>query len=615
MSGSADRTDGSSLFDAAASWEDLDDEEPHLLDFSGAASSPDVQGPFFRGTDRRDDRSPVLRPALPAPPMPPREEPRAAPPMFSEAEMEQAREEVEGASATMRPLALLQMESRQTLHAGGPDAERHRVKGDRAHHYSEAKFGTGPSEPQAFFLLAVHLSGVWNALATFALLAPDQERAAMQFVQESLTGVAATTWKAKRALAERTVKVAPVIGSTSVLFRALEAFLARYVSSRAASEFLAALPKLLRFGKLSASAVQQNFEIAWGMADQVAADTRTQHGTFKLEQPSWPAWRDTYLIPQLPSWAAPWVNREPTAFDTMDAAFALLVREEPAEGAVARVCQLATGPYGAEFSAENWGMAQGLETLPGFEMAPVSSYDPGEAADYVSAPVPADMAYGFPPPAYLMAASHTMARNGMPVTCYRCRWNHYFKDCKAEQSPEEARGLPRPMWGPVRPVPAQEISRPTAYPARPATAPTPYTRPGLHGDTSRGAEPFVSSVQALPSADTGALALFASQLESLQTTQAAQTQVLQHLSTILVSQMPSSVAVPTVLSPPVARETFVPSSIHQLATLPPARFGTTSPGANYVSVPMGTTMWLRTDVAEASMNEEALAFEGASGNV
>ena len=421
MSGSADRTDGSSLFDAAASWEDLDDEEPHLLDFSGAASSPDVQGPFFRGTDRRDDRSPVLRRALPAPPMPPREEPRAAPPMFSEAEMEQAREEVEGASATMRPLALLQMESRQTLHAGGPDAERHRVKGDRAHHYSETKFGTGPSEPQAFFLLAAHLSGVWNALATFALLAPDQERAAMQFVQESLTGVAATTWKAKRALAERTVKVAPVIGSTSVLFRALEAFLARYVSSRAASEFLAALPKLLRFGKLSASAVQQNFEIAWGMADQVAADTRTQHGTFKLEQPSWPAWRDTYLIPQLPSWAAPWVNREPTAFDTMDAAFALLVREEPAEGAVARVCQLATGPYGAEFSAENWGMAQGLETLPGFEMAPVSSYDPGEAADYVSAPVPADMAYGFPPPAYLMAASHAMARNGMPVTCYRCR--------------------------------------------------------------------------------------------------------------------------------------------------------------------------------------------------
>ena len=175
--------------------------------------------------------------------------------------------------------------------------------------------------------------------------------------------------------------------------------------------------------------------------------------------------------------------------------------------------------------------------------------------------------------------------------------------------------MPRPMWGPVRPVPAQEISRPTAYPARPATAPTPYTRPGLHGDTSRGAEPFVSSVQALPSADTGALALFASQLESLQTTQAAQTQVLQHLSTLLVSQMPSSVAVPTVLSPPVARETFVPSSIHQLATLPPARFGTTSPGANYVSVPMGTTMWLRTDVAEASMNEEALAFEGASGNV
>ena len=612
MSGSADRTNGSSSFDAAASWEDLDDEAPHLLDFSGAASSPEVQGPFFRGADRRDDRSPVLRRALPSPPMPPREDPRG-PPMFSEEEMEQGREEVERASATMRPLAVLQMESRQILHAGGPAAERHQVKGDRSRTYTEAKFSMGPSEPQAFFLLSGHLAGVWNTLATFALLGPDQERAAMQFVQESLTGVAATTWKAKRALAERTVKVAPVIGSTSPLFRAIEALLARYVSSRAASEFLAALPKLLRFGKLSASAVQQNFEIAWGMAEQVAADTRTQHGTFKLEQPSWPAWRDTYLIPQLPPWAAPWVNREPAAFDAMESAFALLVREEPAEGAVARVCQLATGPYGAEFSA---GMAQGLETLPGFEMAPVSTYyDPGEAADYVSAPVPADMAYGFPPPASLMAASHAMARNGMPVTCYRCKGYHYFKDCQAEASPEEARGLPRSMWGPVRPVPSQEISRPTAYPARPVTAPTPYTRPGPFGDTSRGAEPFVSSVQALPSADAGAMAVFASQIESIQATQAAQTQVLQHLSTLLVSQMPSSVAVPTALSPPVARETLVPSSIHQLATLPPARFGTTSPGGNYVSIPMGTTMWLRTDVAEASMNEEAPAFEGASGNV
>ena len=119
MSGSADRTNGSSSFDAAASWEDLDDEAPHLLDFSGAASSPEVQGPFFRGADRRDDRSPVLRRALPSPPMPPREDPRG-PPMFSEEEMEQGREEVERASATMRPLAELQWESRQVYMLGAP---------------------------------------------------------------------------------------------------------------------------------------------------------------------------------------------------------------------------------------------------------------------------------------------------------------------------------------------------------------------------------------------------------------------------------------------------------------------------------------------------------------
>ena len=53
------------------------------------------------------------------------------------------------------------------------------------------------------------------------------------------------------------------------------------------------------------AALQQNYEVAWGMGVQVAADTSAKHGTFKLEQPSWPVWRDAYLIPQLPSWAAP----------------------------------------------------------------------------------------------------------------------------------------------------------------------------------------------------------------------------------------------------------------------------------------------------------------------
>ena len=161
MSGSADRTDGSSSFDAAASWEDLDDEAPHLLDFSGAASSPEVQGPFFRGSDRRDDRSPVLRRALPSPPMQRREEPRG-PPMFSEEEMARGREEVDGASVTMRHLASLQYESREILHAGGPAAERHQVKGDCSRTYTEAKFSMGPSEAQASSSSRV----IWRACGT-----------------------------------------------------------------------------------------------------------------------------------------------------------------------------------------------------------------------------------------------------------------------------------------------------------------------------------------------------------------------------------------------------------------------------------------------------------------
>jgi hypothetical protein len=420
-------------------------------------------------------------------------------------------------------------------------------------------------------------------------------------VQESLTGAALATWKAKRDVAALEPAEMPCVGSSSVLFRALELFLARYVSSRAASEFTAALPKLLRFGpKLSVAAVQQNFEMAWIMAIQVSADTSTKHGIFKLEPPSWPIWRDTYLIPQLPSWAAPWPNRDAAAFDTMETTFALLIREEPPEGVGgARVFQLASASYDAEAAVG----APGLETLPGFEVSTDVTYiDPVDSVEYLMA---AGQAQGV----------YSMARNGIPVTCFRCKGLHWLKECQAEMSPEEKAKLPRHLWSPVRPVPAQERARPLEHPVRPATAPTPFARPGPYGDTSRGAETFVSSVQALPSADAGAMALFAGQLEAMQATQAAQTQVLQHLSTLLVSQMPTSVAVPTVHPTPVARDTFVPSTLHQLSTLPPARFGTTSPGEHYVPVPSGTPMWLRTDVAEASITEEARALDGASGNV
>ena len=598
MSDSADRTAGSSSFDAVASWEDLDDGDPHLLDFSGAASSPEVQGSFFRGADRRDDSSPVLRRALPAPPMPPREE--RAQPMFSDEQMAAGLAAVAAASPNLRLLAECQYESRQTLNTGGADAERHKTKGDRRSTYHGAPFGLGPADPHAFFLLVGHVKELVQTMATFALLTPDLERAAMQFVQESLTGAALTTWKAKRDVAALEPAAMPCVGSTSVLFRALELFLARYVSSRAAAEFTAALPKLLRFGpKLSMAALQQNYEVAWGMGVQVAADTSAKHGTFKLEQPSWPIWRDAYLIPQLPSWAAPWPNREPAAFDTMAATFALLIREEPPEGVGARVLQLASTSYDAEAAVG----APGLETLPGFEVSTDVPYiDPVDGVEYL-------MSAGQAPGVY------SMARNGIPVTCFRCRGLHWLKDCQAEMSPEEKANLPRHRWSPVRPVPAQERARPMEYPARPATAPMPFARPGPYGDTSRGAETFVSSVQALPSADAGTMAMFAGQLEALQATQAAQTQVLQHLSTLLVSQMPSSVAVPTVHPPPVARDTFAPSTLHQLATLPPARFGATSPGEHYVPVPSGTPMWLRTDVAEASITEEARALDGASGNV
>jgi hypothetical protein len=184
--------------------------------------------------------------------------------------------------------------------------------------------------------------------------------------------------------------------------------------------------------------------------------------------------------------------------------------------------------------------------------------------------------------------------------CFRCgQTGHVLVECRAERSDEEQRRLPRYQWPKMPPHPSQDRRRP-------ADAPVPYERPGAYGAPT-GGERFVSSIQALP-ADNGAMDMFARQLESLQDTQAAQMQVLQHLSTLLVAHMPSSVAVPTMPSPSRAPA----STLHQLSTLPPARFGTTWPGDNYVPVPDGTPTWLRTDLAELSITEEAQALNDAA---
>ena len=188
--------------------------------------------------------------------------------------------------------------------------------------------------------------------------------------------------------------------------------------------------------------------------------------------------------------------------------------------------------------------------------------------------------------------------------CWRCgQPGHVFAQCRAARSDAENSGQPRSQWPLVAPHPSQD-RRSAALPfpsVRPAGAPIPYVRPGPYGGDKEG-ETFMSSIQALPpaapSSEAMTLSLFSHQLESLQAVQESQTQVLQELSTLLVAHMPSSVAVPTVPAPP--RPTS--SSLHQLATLPPACFGTTFPGSCYVAVPAHSTVWLRTDVAEASMD-------------
>ena len=77
---------------------------------------------------------------------------------------------------------------------------------------------------------------------------------------------------------------------------------------------------------------------------------------------------------------------------------------------------------------------------------------------------------------HLLALSQ-LARNLLPLTCFRCRCKrdpHRIAECRAPPSEEEQAGLPRHLWPAVTPVrPGQASGQSLAPPARVGITPTP----------------------------------------------------------------------------------------------------------------------------------------------
>ena len=556
-----------SAIDANASWADLVEQD-----------YAEVDGPLFGASDRQDERSPVpAGAAARAPALRPvarvvthSRQPRAMSAPFSGGEVGAAR--TRAAEATQiggpcRKLAVAQMQAVACMQAADDLATIFLKQGYTARPIVQATFLLRPRDANASTELERHFNMVIEVLSAFGLLAPVHEARAAVCVTNTFSADALVLWTDILDIERGDGSLPAAVGADSYVWRATKAMLALYVAPRQAQEFRATLPRLLRI-KGPMADVEHAWKTTFRLGVKVAADTADRHGAYKYATPTWEEWFAQYMVPQLPPWATTLTHQKDTAkeFDEMGTAFALLIAMEPHHGA--RSLHVVSG-----------GVADG-------ERSDMTHADEPYLAYY-------DAYSGEP----LDAASSVfaLASNGRPFTCWRCHTpGHRHNQCMAEKSQQEIDRKPMTEWPPMPCHPSQAGAR---APPRPAAAPVPYQRPMY--PRAAGGDAFVTSVQAMPSPTMPLPMAAEDRLGALESTQAQILAQLANVLAVVTSPPPPSIhALPTL---PVVED--------GLYTLPPVRMGVASPSPEYVEMPpaAASSIWVRRDLAAASMTDEAFA--------
>ena len=309
-------------------------------------------------------------------------------------------------------------------------------------------FSAGTAEANARPSLIAHVRDISRYLVSNGLLLLQHASRALDVVLSSFHGEAKTTMRELVETAETTCT--GHFMERSPLYVALDAMLKAYELPRAAALMEA---EVSRFRwKSSVHLTKQAFETLWKKAVQVAMDTADNSELERFSAPEWSGnggWLKKVLKPQFPTWVMDLRIMHERAFDNSDTFWKLLEKAEPP-----------------------WANIKGLHAL-GEDDAP----DEDAAAD--------------------AGSLFSLARNGKPISCYRCGEHHFLRECLAAPSAEERQGLPQP-WPRQQPHPSQM----TRQVPRPEGAPVPYERPG-GGATVPGAQTFVTGLNALPGEDIG----------------------------------------------------------------------------------------------------------------
>lgn len=305
-------------------------------------------------------------------------------------------------------------------------------------------FSAGPAEANARQSLIAHVRDISRYLVSNGLLLLQHASRALGVVMSSFHGEAKTTMRELVESAETTCT--GHFMESSPLYVALDAMLKAYELPHGAALMEA---EMSRFKwRASVHLTKQAFETLWKKAVQVATDTAGNSELERLPAPEWGVWLKQVLRPQFPSWVEELRIMHDHAFNRSDTFWQLLIKAEPPSA-----------------------KSKGLHALG--EDAALDE----EAADCAG-------------------SLFSLARNGKPISCYRCGEHHFLRECLAAKSAEEIQGLP-PPWPRQQPHPSQ-VTRQVV--PRPDGAPVPYERPG-GGATVPGAQTFVTGLNALPGED------------------------------------------------------------------------------------------------------------------
>ena len=336
-------------------------------------------------------------------------------------------------------------------------------------------FSEAAWRPGAETNLHERVESICHELVAGHLCHESQRETSLYVASRHFTGDALKTFKqAVRVTRDLQGADQTGIGNGSLVYRCFIRMLQDY-QTKQGKRLIEARLKGLTWDRAGVSATRAAWTAALQEAQEVATRTGAQAPALRFMFPDFTtilAW----LRSIWPAWAEHECVRDPDQFLTLQATWDTLSKFEPARGGggnVHAVCRPCVDPPAVEIidghveRASDWRVEAALEAAQEGDLVTARLLLQDDLPRLLTLPAEGGVIHQ----GHILALSQ-MARNGRPITCFRCGCTahpHRVAECRAQPSAEELQGLHRSLWPRVAPVmPGQAMAPPPPAAMQPA---------------------------------------------------------------------------------------------------------------------------------------------------